>query len=47
MAIDQRRFQTVDKLYCAGKVIFDVELHGLQGASEEWAVTAGIDYELG
>jgi hypothetical protein len=30
-----------------GKVVFDIELHGLQGGSEEWAVTAGIDYELG
>lgn len=30
-----------------GNVVFDVELRGLQGASEEWAVTAGIDYELG
>jgi hypothetical protein len=24
-----------------------IELHGLQGATEEWSVTAGIDYELG
>lgn len=30
-----------------GNVVFNVELHGLQGASEEWAITAGIDYELG
>lgn len=30
-----------------GNVVFNVELHGLQGATEEWAVTAGIDYELG
>ena len=30
-----------------GNVVFSVELHGLQGATEEWAVTAGIDYELG
>jgi hypothetical protein len=30
-----------------GNVVFVVELCGLQGASEEWAVTAGIDYELG
>lgn len=30
-----------------GNVLFNVELHGLQGATEEWAVTAGIDYELG
>jgi hypothetical protein len=30
-----------------GNVVFNVELHGLQGAAEEWAVTAGIDYELG
>jgi len=30
-----------------GNVAFNVELHGLQGATEEWAVTAGIDYELG
>lgn len=30
-----------------GNVVFNVELHGLQGAPEEWAVTAGIDYELG
>ena len=30
-----------------GNVVFAVELRGLQGASEEWAVTAGIDYELG
>ena len=30
-----------------GNVVFAVELHGLQVASEEWAVTAGIDYELG
>jgi hypothetical protein len=30
-----------------GKVVFNVELRGLQGAPEEWGVTAGIDYELG
>jgi hypothetical protein len=30
-----------------GNVTFNVELRGLQGAPEEWAVTAGIDYELG
>lgn len=30
-----------------GNVVFNVELHGLQGATEEWAVTAGIDCELG
>jgi hypothetical protein len=30
-----------------GNVVFNVKLHGLQGATEEWAVTAGIDYELG
>ncbi len=30
-----------------GNVVFNVELHGLQGATEEWAVTAGIDYEMG
>lgn len=30
-----------------GNVVFNVELHGLQGATEEWAVSAGIDYELG
>jgi len=30
-----------------GNVVFNVELHGLQGTTEEWAVTAGIDYELG
>jgi len=30
-----------------GNVVFNVELHGLQGATEKWAVTAGIDYELG
>jgi hypothetical protein len=30
-----------------GKVVFNVELRGLLGATEEWAVTAGIDYELG
>lgn len=30
-----------------GSVVFNVELHGLQGSPEEWAVTAGIEYELG
>jgi len=30
-----------------GNVVFNVELRGLQGATEEWAVSAGIDYELG
>jgi hypothetical protein len=30
-----------------GNVVFNVEMRGLQGATEEWAVTAGIDYELG
>ncbi len=30
-----------------GHVVFNVQMHGLQGAPEEWAVTAGIDYELG
>ncbi|WP_370663419.1 DUF6228 family protein [Massilia rhizosphaerae] len=30
-----------------GNVVFNVELHGLQGATEEWTVTAGIDCELG
>lgn len=30
-----------------GSVVFKVELHGLQGATEKWAVTAGLDYELG
>lgn len=30
-----------------GNVVFNVALHGLQGTTEEWAVTAGIDYELG
>jgi hypothetical protein len=30
-----------------GNVVFNVELYGLQGATEEWGVIAGIDYELG
>lgn len=30
-----------------GHVAFNVQMRGLQGAPEEWAVTAGIDYELG
>jgi hypothetical protein len=30
-----------------GHVVFNVQMRGLQGAPEEWAVTAGIDYELG
>lgn len=30
-----------------GNVIFNLTLRGLQGATEEWALTAGIDYELG
>ena len=30
-----------------GHIVFNVELHGLQGAPEEWAVTACIEYELG
>ena len=30
-----------------GNVLFNVELRGLQGAPEEWAVNAGIEYELG
>jgi hypothetical protein len=30
-----------------GNVLFTVQMRGLQGAPEEWAVTAGIDYELG
>ena len=30
-----------------GNVVFNVQMRGLQGAPEEWVVTAGIDYELG
>ena len=30
-----------------GNVVFDVELRGLQGSTEAWNITAGIDYELG
>lgn len=30
-----------------GHVFFSVQMSGLHGASEEWAVTAGIEYELG
>lgn len=30
-----------------GNVLFTVQMRGLQGAPEKWAVTAGIDYELG
>lgn len=30
-----------------GHVVFNVQMRGLQGAPEEWAVTAGIGYELG
>ena len=41
---DFRLFATCTPL---GNVVFNVELQGMQGATEEWAVTAGIDYELG
>jgi len=50
----RREWQSIEgdfKLFATctalGNVVFNVELHGLQGAAEEWAVTAGIDYELG
>lgn len=51
---DTREWQSIEgdfklSVTCTalGNVIFNVELRGLQGATEEWAVTAGIDYELG
>lgn len=51
---DTRKWQSIEGDFnlsatctALGNVVFDVELHGLQGAPEEWAVTAGIEYELG
>jgi hypothetical protein len=30
----------------SGNVVFNVQMRGLQGSPEEWAITAGIDCEL-
>jgi hypothetical protein len=51
---DMREWQSIEddfKLSASctalGHVVFNVQMRGLQGAPEEWAVTVGIDYELG
>ncbi len=30
-----------------GNIVFNVQMHGMQGAPEEWAVTVGMNYKLG
>jgi hypothetical protein len=47
MAADRRNFKLSATCTALGNVVLNVALHGLQDATEAWAVTAGIDCELG